>query len=49
MERKRPVETETCAAVEDNTGTPFSLEEDDEVKKLLGKVSKEAEKLAYLA
>ena len=34
--------------MEDDTKTPTSMEEDDEVKHLLVEVSKEAEKRAYL-
>ena len=49
IERKRTVGTEACLLMEEDTKTPTSMEEDDEVKQLLVKVSKEAEKRAYLA
>ena len=43
MERKRAAQTEA------DTKVPASKEQDDEVKQLLAKVSKEAEQRAYLA
>ena len=49
MERKRAAQTEACVAMEEDTKVPASKEEDDEVKQLLAKVSKEAEQRAYLA
>ena len=48
MERKRAAQTE-CVAMEEDTKMPVSKEQDDEVKQLLAKVSKEAEQRAYLA
>ena len=49
MERKRAAQTEACVAMEEDTKMPASKEQDDEVKQLLAKVSKEAEQRAYLA
>ena len=49
IERKRAAETETCVPMEEDTKTPTSVEQDDEVKQLLAKVSKEAEQRAHLA
>ena len=49
MERKRTAETEAFVPMEEDTKTPTSMEEDDEVTHLLVKVSKEAGKRAYLA
>ena len=49
MERKRTAEMEACVPMEEDTKTHTSMEEDDEVKQLLVKVSKEAEKRANLA
>ena len=50
IERQRAAETETCVPMEEDTKTsPTSKEQDDEVKQLLAKVSKEAEQRAYLA
>ena len=46
LERKRAAETETCVAMEEDTKTPTSKEQDDEVKQLLANVPKEG---AYLA
>ena len=37
MERKRPVETESSVLTEEDTETPISMEENDEVRKLLVK------------
>ena len=48
MERKRAAQTE-CVAMEEDTKMPVSKEQEDEVKQLLAKVSKEAEQRAYLA
>ena len=48
IERKRAAETEVCVPMEEDTKTPTSMEEDNEVKQLLVKVSKEAEKGATL-
>ena len=48
IERKRAADTETCVRLEEDTRTPTSTEQDDEVKQLLAKVSKEAEQRAYL-
>ena len=42
MERKRAAQTE-CVAMEEDTKMPVSKEQEDEVKQLLAKVSKEAE------
>ena len=49
MERKRAAQTEAWEAMEEDTKMPASKEQDDEVKQLLAKVSKEAEQRAYLA
>ena len=49
MERKRAAQTEACVAMEEDTKMPASKEQDDEVKQLLAKVSKEAEQRAYLS
>ena len=49
MERKRAAQTEACVAMEEDTKVPASKEQDDEVKQLLAKVSKESEQRAYLA
>ena len=49
IERKRAAETGTCVPMEEDTKTPTSMEQDDEVEQLLAKMSKEAEQRAYLA
>ena len=46
IERQRAAETETCMPMEEDTKTPTSKEQDDKVKQLLAKVSKEAEQRA---
>ena len=48
IERKRAAEVETCVPMEEDTKTPTTVEQDAEVKQLLAKVAKEAEKRAYL-
>ena len=48
IERKRAAEMETCVPMEEDTKTPTTMEQDAEVKQLLAKVAKEAEKRAYL-
>ena len=49
VERKRAAQTEARVAMEEDTKMPAPKEQDDEVKQLLAKVSKEAEQRAYLA
>ena len=48
IERKRAGEMETCVPMEEDTKTPTTVEQDAEVKQLLARVAKEAEKRAYL-
>ena len=48
IERKRAAEVETCCVpMEEDTKTPTTMEQDAEVKQLLARVAKEAEKRAY--
>ena len=48
IERKRAAQTETCVPMEEDTKTPTTVEQDAEVKHLLARVAKEAEKRAFL-
>ena len=43
VDRKRAAQTEASVAMEEDTKMPAPKEQDDEVKQLLAKVSKEAE------